>query len=83
MFSRVARRDEIPRHFRSFAPDRFDAYSDDAKGRPSGHEAVALATVATWPTNPSAIVDGRLAYYFASGPFAGFWVPAKATLAVY
>lgn len=62
----------------TFSPGTFDAYSYDARGLPTGVLKVTVASATTWPTTGSAVVDGRLAYYLASGPFAGFWVPAKA-----
>ena len=66
----------------TFSPGSFAAYAFDSLGNRTSFLTVAVPTAAAWPTDGSAIVDGRLAYHFASGPFSGFWTPARSSLAV-
>jgi hypothetical protein len=74
--------DYTPTLTATFSPGSFDAYGFDTRGNRTGFQTVTVTTTTAWPTDGSAVVDGRLAYHFTSGPFAGFWTPAKSGLAV-
>jgi D-glucuronyl C5-epimerase-like protein len=66
----------------TLAPGRYGAYRFDSAGRRIGYGTLPVADTTSMPTTSSAVVDGRLSYYFATGPFVGFWVPANPSMAV-
>lgn len=72
----VDRHDYSPLLTVRFSPGSFNAYSFDKSGNRTDSQTVSVTSAAAWPTDSSAIVDGRLAYHFTSAPLAGFWVPA-------
>ena len=57
----------------------FTAYRLDRAGAVVGHKTMTLVAGrdSGAPTGSSAIVQGRPAYYIATGALAGYWVPMQ------
>ncbi|MFC5285789.1 D-glucuronyl C5-epimerase family protein [Actinokineospora guangxiensis] len=60
----------------------YSAYRLDAAGGVAGAKTVSFTRATSAPAVRSGIVQGRQAYYFAVGAFAGHWLPAGPRLAL-
>ena len=62
----------------------FTAYKLDSKGEVVGNKTLTIPSdrQSGAPTSTNAIVQGRPAYYFAIGAFAGYWVPLQSKIYV-
>jgi hypothetical protein len=57
------------------APGTYTAYRLDTTGDVAGNKTVTFHTSSGAPTAVSGIVQGRQAYYFEAGTYAGYWLP--------
>lgn len=64
------------------AGSRTTAYKYDGVNRLVGSKNLTFTRSSAAPVTKSAIVDGRLAYYFPLGAFAGYWIGAQSGLTV-
>lgn len=62
----------------------FTAYKLDSRGEVVGNKTLTIPTgrESGAPTSTNAIVQGRPAYYFDIGAFAGYWVPLQSKIYV-
>ena len=60
-----------------FDAGTYSAYKLDANGKVAGSKTVRFTASSSAPTGRSAIVQGRPAYYFAVGTYAGYWLPMQ------
>ncbi|TDQ05335.1 D-glucuronyl C5-epimerase family protein [Labedaea rhizosphaerae] len=58
-------------------PGSYSAYRLDASGRVVGSRTVRFTATTSAPTKLSAIIQGRAAWYFEGGAYAGYWLPMQ------
>jgi D-glucuronyl C5-epimerase-like protein len=58
-------------------PGTFSAYKLDASGHVKAAKTIRFTARSSAPTRMSAIVQGRPTYYFATGAYAGYWLPMQ------
>lgn len=58
-------------------PGSFSAYRMDTGGHVVGSRTLQFTSTTNVPTKLSAIAQGRSAYYFETGPYAGYWLPMQ------
>ncbi|WP_404385589.1 D-glucuronyl C5-epimerase family protein [Knoellia locipacati] len=67
----------LPKVTIQFTPKTFTAYRLDAAGNVSGYKNLTITRNSNAPSPHSATVQGRPAWYFPDGAFAGLWVPMQ------
>ncbi len=67
----------LPKVTIQFTPKTFTAYRLDAAGNVSGYKNLTITRNSNAPSPNSATVQGRPAWYFPEGAFAGLWVPMQ------
>jgi hypothetical protein len=65
-----------------FSAGTYTASRYDSKGLLKGRKSVRLPKASSAPTTRSAVVDGRLAFYYGVGAFAGHWVAAESRVSL-
>lgn len=65
-----------------FAPGTYSAYRLNAAGAIAARRTRRFAARSSAPTAVSGIVQGRPAYYFTTGTYAGYWLPMASGITV-
>jgi len=73
----VDRHGYLPRVTIQFQPKSFTAYRLDGAGNIAGHKNLTITRTSNAPSPESGVVQGRPAWYFPDGAFAGLWVPMQ------